>query len=578
MPAGATEHGPTRPEPRLMRGTGPDLGDVYGRRSPGERTLLHVLRGQARDRGDQPWLVFDGGEPLTFAAALDDAHRVAHALSADGHGGENVGLLLRNRREFMPAFLGAQVAGGTAAPLNPELRGPLLATLLRRCAVRVLVTDDAGLDELSRLDDPPGLGLVVVCDGGAADAPPGGRSAPGTSTAGGRPSSVAGAPVIGWSSWTAGRPTTWDGPLPHPSDVAALVCTSGTSGGSKAAVCSHHYLYLFSAAVAESLAYAADDVLSTPLQLCHVAGLHVFATASLQAGCVAHLQSRFSVERWWADIARDGATFTMLMGPMLAMLLDAAPEAPPHRLRHAYVLPRPARAVEFEERHGVAVVWQGWGMTEIFPHTPRRAMLQDVPADTIGPAPAWVDWGVVDEHDRLLGPGELGELVYRPLLPDAMASGYFGDPDATARAFRNFMFHTGDLGTYDEAGRMHFRMRGGDAIRRRGENVSAVELEAVALEHPSVSDVAAYAVPDGHGEHEVKLDVVAAGTDLDLPELHSWLTARLPRFMVPRYLERRDLLPRTPSQRVEKYKLAADGVERPEVLEVAPLRRGTAAR
>jgi crotonobetaine/carnitine-CoA ligase len=556
-----TDLGPARPEPRLLRGTGPDLGPVYHRAPADERTLLHVLDRLAEEHGDRPWLVFDGVDVLTFAGARDEAHRVAGALTAAGRAGGHVGILLRNRREYLPALLGAQAAGGAGVPLNPELRGPLLATLLRRCAVDVLVTDGDGLAALRELDDPPALGLVVVCGGGDGPAEP-----------------VAGAPVTGWTAWTAGLPTAWDGARPRPSDVGALVCTSGTSGGSKAAVCTHHYLYLFSACVAESLDYGADDVLSTPLQLCHVAGLHVFATASLQAGCTAHLQSRFSPSRWWDDVARDGATFTMLMGPMLSLLLDAAADPPPHRLRTAYVLPRPARAAEFEDRFGVDVVWQGWGMTEIFPHTPRRTMIEDVAPDTIGPAPGWVDWGVVDEHDRLVAPGQLGELVYRPLVPDAMAGGYFGDAEATARAFRNFMFHTGDLGTYDEAGHMHFRMRGGDAIRRRGENVSAVELEAVALEHPGIADVAVYAVPDGAGEHEVKLDVVpVADGGPDPAELHAWLAERLPRFMVPRYIERREGLPRTPSQRVEKYKLAADGVDRPEVAEFAPVRRRAGA-
>lgn len=205
-------------------------------------------------------------------------------------------------------------------------------------------------------------------------------------------------------------------------------------------------------------------------------------------------------------------------------------------------------------------------MTEIFPHLPTKRRLEDVPADTIGPAPAWVDHGVVDEYDRLLAPGELGELVYRPLEPDAMARGYSGDPEATNRAFRNLMFHTGDLGYYDEHGHVHFVMRNQDAIRRRGENVSATELEDVARRHPDVLDAAAYAVPAELGEHEVKLDLLLR-TDTDLDRLHEWLTDQLPRFMVPRYLEARDDFPRTLSQRVEKYRLATQPLDRPEVRE-----------
>jgi crotonobetaine/carnitine-CoA ligase len=119
---------------------------------------------------------------------------------------------------------------------------------------------------------------------------------------------------------------------------------------------------------------------------------------------------------------------------------------------------------------------------------------------------------------------------------------------------------------YDTHGRVHFVMRNQDAIRRRGENISAVELERVALSHPMVVDAAAYAVPAELGEHEVKLDlVVRDGTKLD--DLHAWLRDQLPRFMVPRYLEARTELPRTPSQRVEKYKLAATGLDRPSVRE-----------
>jgi crotonobetaine/carnitine-CoA ligase len=160
-----------------------------------------------------------------------------------------------------------------------------------------------------------------------------------------------------------------------------------------------------------------------------------------------------------------------------------------------------------------------------------------------------------------------------------MASGYFDEPAATAHAFRNFMFHTGDLGYYDAEGRMHFVMRGQDAIRRRGENVSAVELEAIALRHPAVRDAAAFAVPAPLGEHEIKLDIVMS-SDVSLADLHAWLATQLPRYMVPMYLERRARLPKTVSQRVEKYKLAAEGVGRPgvEVFEPARRRSGAATR
>jgi carnitine-CoA ligase len=538
-------------EPRLLRGTGPDFGPLARRFPVDERTLLHVLAAQVRERPDHDWLVFDGRDRLTFGDAQDQAHRIATAVRAAG--ARIVALLLRNQREFMPAFLGAQAAGGVAAPLNPDLRGPLLETVLGRCGAELLVVRSDLLEVLAAAPSLAGVRLVLSCGTPAVH-------------------TVHGVPVVPLEEWCAGHSAAAPTALPAPSDVAALVFTSGTSGGSKAAVWPHHYLYLSPATVSDVLGHTPDDVLSTPLQMCHIAGLQVFAGSALHVGCTAHLTSRFSARSWWDEIAADGATFAMLMGPMAEMVLDAVPRAPEHRLGHVYILPQPARREEFEQRYGTTVIWQGWGMTEVFPHVPSKRRIDDVSADTIGPAPSWVDFGVVDEHDRLLGPGELGELVYRPLVPDAMARGYHGDPEATTRAFRNFMFHTGDLGYYDELGRVHFVMRNQDAIRRRGENVSAVELESVARRHPDVLDAAAYAVPADLGEHEVKLDVLGRGP-VDLDALHAWLTDELPRFMVPRYLEHRADFPRTLSQRVEKYKLAREGVDRAEVHEYLPARR-----
>lgn len=538
----------------LLRGTGPGFGPLATRYSGDQRTLLHVLEAQAATSPERDWLVFDGRDRLTFGTARDNAHRFASALKHRGLHGARVALLLRNQAEFMPPFLGALAAGGVAVPMNPELRGQLLALLLQRCDPQVLA---ARQDLLAQLAELPSLGairLIISCGDGPT------------------PEKIHGIPVVGLRSLLAGQPSDPPATLPRPSDLAVLMFTSGTSGGSKAVMWPHHYLYLASAAAADALGHTPADVLSTPLQMCHIAGLQVFANSALHVGCTAHLKSRFSARNWWREIAEDGATFAMLMGQMAAIVLDAVPEAPEHRLGHVYILPQPRDRVEFEQRYGTTVIWQGWGMTEIFPHLPRKRRLEDVPADTIGPPPSWVDYGVVDEHDQMLGPGELGELVYRPLMPDAMARGYYGDPEATVHVFRNFMFHTGDLGYYDTEGNVHFVMRNQDAIRRRGENVSAVELENVALAHPDIVDAAAYAVPAELGEHEVKLDIVVRG-GAQPDDLHAWLREQLPRFMVPRYLELRTELPRTPSQRVEKYKLAADGLDRPAVHEYDLRRR-----
>jgi crotonobetaine/carnitine-CoA ligase len=140
------------------------------------------------------------------------------------------------------------------------------------------------------------------------------------------------------------------------------------------------------------------------------------------------------------------------------------------------------------------------------------------------------------------------------------------------------MFHTGDLGYYDEAGILHYRSRKQERIRRRGENVSAPELEWVVLRHEAVVEAAAYGVPSALGEEDVKLDVVLQ-SELAVEVLHEWLSSNLPRFMVPRFLEIRESFPKTPSERVEKYKLRIEALDRPAVFdaearsEAAPARR-----
>jgi crotonobetaine/carnitine-CoA ligase len=510
--------------------------------------MVRLLADQARERGDATWLIFDGTDELSFADAHELSNRFAHGVIATVGEGAHVGLFLRNQREFMPVFYGAMAAGGAAVPLNCDARGPLLEYVIERSDARILVTR---ADLVERLDELPSLGgvelVLVVGDPGRA------------------PARVAGVAAVPFEDWIAERPKSDPGPVPAGEDVALIQFTSGTTGRSKGVVYPHQFLYLYSAMLSDSLGRTRDDVLTTPLPLYHVAALHIIANSALHAGCSAHLKSRFSASAYWDQVAEDGATFSILLGPMAAIILKQVQEAPEHRMTTMFCVPPPPGKEEFERRFGVRLLWQGYGMTEIYP-LPMRSEMLDGPPDTIGHPVTWMEYGVVDENDNLLGPGEPGQLVFRPLIPNAMSRGYYKDPEATTVAFRNFMFHTGDLAAYDEDGCLHYRGRMQERIRRRGENISALELELVTLRHPQVLEAAAFAVPGEFGEDDVKLDVVTT-TGLELTELHDWLAQNLPRYMVPRYLERRDAFPKTPSERVEKYKLAAEPLDRPGVLD-----------
>jgi crotonobetaine/carnitine-CoA ligase len=532
----------------LLRGGGYDLGPYATRYPAGERTMVRLLADQAADLGNATWLVFDGADELSFLEAYELANRVAHAIIATAGAGAHVALFLRNQREFMPAFYGAMAAGGAAVPLNADARGPLLEYVIERSDARILIARSDLVERLAELDSLGGVELVLSV-GPHHDLP----------------ATVSGIPVQPFEEWIGPHPKTPHEPLPAGEDMALIQFTSGTTGRSKGVVYPHQFLYLYSAMLSDSLGRTRDDVLTTPLPLYHVAALHIIANSALHAGCTAHLKTRFSASAYWTQVAEDGATFSILLGPMAAIILKQVPDAPEHRMSTMFCVPPPPGREEFEQRFGVRLLWQGYGMTEIYP-LPMRSEMLDGPPDTIGHPVTWMEYGVVDEHDRLLGPGEPGQLVFRPLLPNAMTTGYYKDPEATVAAFRNFMFHTNDLAVYDEDGCLHYRGRMQERIRRRGENVSALELELVTLRHPQVLEAAAYAVPGEFGEDDVKLDVVAK-PGLELADLRGWLAENLPRYMVPRYLERRDAFPKTPSERVEKYKLAAEPVDRPGVLD-----------
>jgi crotonobetaine/carnitine-CoA ligase len=531
----------------LLQGAGLAPGPYQERYPLEERSLVRVLADQAARRGDKDWLVFDAVDRLTVASAWQGACAVGHALDERFPPQAHVAVMLRNQPEFVVAFFGGIVRGGVSVPLNPDARGPLLYAVLEDSDAEVLVVRADLLAVLEELEGLAGVRLVVVVGEGAL------------------PETLHGADVVGWDGWLRGRQETHVWPLPTYDQPAMIQFTSGTTARAKGSLYSHHFLYLYSAMVSDSQHRREDDILTTPLPLCHAAALHIITTSALHAGCTAHLKSRFSASRFWEEVAEDGATWSILLGPVAAMVLRGAPETiPEHRMERMFIVPYPDELSDFEKRFRVAVCWQGYGMTEVYPFPVPAVNRPGLPRSAAGVPVTWMKYGVVDEEDRMVAPGEIGELVFAPDLPHAMIDGYYKDPERTAEAFRNGRFHTGDLGYYQPDGTLHFVGRKHERIRRRGENITAPELEWLAVRHPQVVAAAAYGVPSELGEDDVKLDVQVMG-ELTPPELHEWFTKNAPKHMVPRYLEFREDFPRTPSQRIEKYKLQQLPLDRPEV-------------
>jgi crotonobetaine/carnitine-CoA ligase len=412
----------------LLRGTGFPLGKHALAYPTEERVMLRVLRDRAAERGAKDWLIFDSTDHLTYAEGWSLTCRVANAIEATSGEGAHVGIFMLNRREYVPVLYGAMANHGKAVPLNAQARGPLLHRVVEHSDVTVLVVETDLLDRMAALEDLAAVGLLV-CVGDDS-----------------YPDTVNGVPTISWDAWLHEVEDTPPDRMPDYRDACLIQYTSGTSGRQKGALYPHQFFYIYGVEYMDSLGLTEDDVLSAPLPLFHVAAVHLLAGGALHLGATAHLKSKFSASSFWDEIAADGATFALIFGPMAAIIMKSADSAPEHRCKTMVCLPPPPELKEFEARYGTRLLWHAYGQTEVAPMAVRPETLPGVAEDTIGYPLEWFEYGVVDDHDRLLPPGEIGEIVVRPMIPYMMFMEYYKDPERTLEAFRNQMFHTGDLG------------------------------------------------------------------------------------------------------------------------------------
>jgi crotonobetaine/carnitine-CoA ligase len=287
----------------------------------------------------------------------------------------------------------------------------------------------------------------------------------------------------------------------------------------------------------------------------HIGG-RLFVCLGIEAGVPTLTRHVFSASAFWRDVDRHRATTVGLVSAMASILLTAPPAADDadHPLREALMVPLIAEHQEFATRFGVRLC-TSFNMTEVsIPITSDWTIEEWRSCGTVRAGTPGYEVRVVDEHDYPLGPGQVGELVCRTQEPWALNAGYYRRPNETARAWRNGWFHTGDAFRYDQEGRFYFVDRVKDAIRRRGENVSSFEVEAEVLDHPDVVGCAAIGVPSELGEEDIKLYVVRCpGSDLTESELVEHVAAKAASFMVPRFVEFVESLPRTDgTNRVKK--------------------------
>lgn len=473
--------------------------------------------------GSEPERLFAqiGESPLAFGELAGAAATVAERLRGEGlRKGDRVVVMMANSVASLALIYGLLRGGYVWVPVNPALVGEPLAHVIRTTEPSRIICD-AGL-EAAILACPNAVGITLETI------------------------SELGLPA---------ETLSFAEPFPDPSDLAAIMFTSGTTGPAKGVMVTHMMLEL----AAEGVALCADLVPGDNLFMWepfyHIGGAQVLLLPLIR-NVKLTITERFSASRFWRQLAESGCTHIHHLGGIVQILLKQ-PENEwecSHSVRIAWgggCAPEAWRP--FEERFGVQIR-ECYGMTECSSLTTWN---NEWVVGSVGRAMPWFEIDLIDEAGRILGHGEgRGEIVVRTSLPGAITQGYYRNPEATAKAVRSTGFHTGDLGSWNDDGMLFFHGRMTDSVRCKGENVSAYEVESVAARHPDILDVAMIGVPADIGEYDIQLFVQPrAGAEPDPAEIWAWMAERLAPYQRPRYIVLTTDFPRTPSQRIQKHLL-----------------------
>lgn len=509
--------------------------------SAGFDTINATFAAAVAAQPDRLYLDFDGDQ-YTYARMQQEVDRFARGLHVLGVcKGDRVASVLDNSASAIIAWYAVNRLGAIYVPINTAYQGDYLRHQLSDCGARLLICDREYLGNVLAVADDLLAVERILC-----------TAAPGEVRGLGKPIDLMSVHLLD------------DGELPEvevsPSDLAMLLYTSGTTGMSKGCMVSHNYLCDVSRRYCATIGRTVDDRMWLPMPLFHITGISAAILTMQLASSVAYAR-KFSLSNTWPEIERTRATFIVLLGTMALMVANAEDNPAAQRckgqVRTIIGIPmNDAVAAVWRERFGVT-----WCSGKIYGSTEAGQALnanfdQVLPDSSCGRLNDTFDVRLVDENDNEVPVGAVGEIVVRPKRPNVMFSGYWNNPEATVKAWRNLWHHMGDNARMDEQGNFFFVDRSKDVIRRRGENISSFEMEGIFNQHPDIAECAIHAVASEYLEDDVKATVVlAAGATVNEAELCEWARSRVPRFALPRYVEFVSELPKNASGRVLKFQL-----------------------
>jgi crotonobetaine/carnitine-CoA ligase len=510
-----------------------------------ENVIGKLAREKALSQEDGVFLYFRD-ETVTYQQLDEMSNRFAHGFKALGiTKNDKIAIMMKNHPDFLYTWFGSAKLGAVEVPVNTAYKGDLLSHIINNSDSKVLIIDGDLLDRLTLIREDLTKLERIICRGGIVKEVS--QSLP--------------VPISALERFSEYPSDPLEVDV-SPRDPAAIIYTSGTTGVSKGAVCPHNFFLHQARLVAELRDLNSQDILYTFLPLFHLnAQVFTVLTALLNDAQVV-LSDRFSASRFWDEIRKYGATQFNYLGAVMTILAKQEPKENDHDnpVKIAFgAACTPDVMKEIEGRFGL-VCLEGFGMTEI-----GIVVHDDIHARRTGSCGRVLDEyyevQLVDDDDTEVGVGEVGEIVVRPKKPYIMMTEYYKMPDKTLETYRNLWFHTGDYAKKDEDGYFYFVDRKKDAIRRRGENISSFEVEKVINTHPQILECAVFAVPSELGEDEAKANVVLKQNQTLPPEkLIEFCDERMAHFAVPRYVEYVTELPKTPTNRIEKYRLRELGI------------------
>jgi carnitine-CoA ligase len=507
-----------------------------------ERTIGRIVTRAAERWGERPFLHWRG-TVFSYADMNRRANRAAHAFRSLGVGrGTRVAILCTNRVEYLDIWFALAKLGAIQIPLNTAYKAPQIANTLARGDLRVVVVQqDLAPELVAAWARRPAGAHVVTLDGPVHG--------------------IAGATVNAYDALIASAADTEppDAGIIG-TDIGAIMNTSGTTGMPKGALLSQGQQYWLGKSMANGLELGPDDVYYNFFPLFHNTSQAMITVPVLLTGGQMVLTEKFSLSTFWPDVQVYGITAFYYIGEILHLLVKAGGGAQGTRLRAGWGIAGAARDIAaFERSYGV-LLGCGYGSTEgnvpVF-----RPLGADPDSASSGRVLPEFDVRVADETGRALPAGEVGEILIRSDEPGVTFAGYDGNPEASAEAMRDGWYHSGDAGRFDEDGNLTFVSRIKDVIRVKGESVSAFEIEDALLSFPGVLEAAAIAVPGELGGDDVKAVIVpAAGARVEHARVLKHCEHLLPKFSVPRYVELRDALPKTVTNKIQKHLLRKDGL------------------